>query len=118
MFQSRNVRNVFSSQSASYFVCFGIVAQNITNTHPRREVSNEKHLFPCFGNAILNRPASSAAECLPKTMIRGVSCCEVGAFSETLFDSERLLRISPVFAKYSSPVCISPGGVYPHYSGM
>ena len=43
-------RLLFGSLSVYVFACFAVVAQNITDPHPRHEVPYENHAFARFGN--------------------------------------------------------------------
>ena len=86
--------------------CFAVVAQNVTNPHPRHSVPMNNTPLPASETApspTIKRLASSAPGRLPQKMIVGAFPLWPGRFSHCCFGRGRSPRILPVFAKNSTP---------------
>ena len=119
-FTDGKVQNMFGSLSASDSFCFAVVAQNITDPHPRHYVPFENHAFACLGNSSISHTQISCKfgrGALTQKRIGGPFTVGFGRFPLFSFDSRAGVYSGfwPLSLKYSAPGRIPRGGVYPHH---
>lgn len=85
--EGRNVQNLFGCPSASDFVCFYVVRQNMTNPHLRHGVSYGNNALAYFGLSAISHTRIACKlgpGAFTQKRIGGGLYCTVGAFSAFL----------------------------------